>query len=154
MTRLLLDQGLPREAAEILRTDGWDVCHVGEIGLGNASDEKIIEHAIADSRFIVTLDADFHSLVAVAGGREPSVIRIRREGLRGPELAKLIVQIVATTSDALSEVRWSASRKTRFACTSCQSAVRPIRDGPTRGAMPGARRAVMSGTSRDKDRIS
>ena len=103
MTRLLLDQGLPREAAEILRGNGWDVLHVGEMDLGNASDERIIEQATTEERVVVTLDADFHALVAVAGSRGPSVIRIRREGLRGPDMAKLIAQIVATTRDELSQ---------------------------------------------------
>jgi predicted nuclease of predicted toxin-antitoxin system len=30
--KLLLDQGLPRTAAELLRTAGVDAIHVGEIG--------------------------------------------------------------------------------------------------------------------------
>jgi predicted nuclease of predicted toxin-antitoxin system len=98
-----LDQGLPREAAEILRMSGWDVLHVGEIGMGAASDERILEQAETDGRVVVTLDSDFHALVAVAGSRGPSVIRIRREGLRGLELARLVIQIVTTTEHALSE---------------------------------------------------
>ena len=103
MTRLLLDQGLPRDAAAILRSAGWDAQHVGELGLGAASDERIIERAIAESRVVITLDADFHALVAVAGDRKPSVIRIRREGLRGPELATLVIRILEATKDALSD---------------------------------------------------
>ncbi len=39
------------------------------------------------------LDADFHSLIAVANDIAPSVIRIRQEGLRGPELAQLVLRI-------------------------------------------------------------
>ena len=103
MTRLLLDQGLPRDAAAILRSAGWDAQHVGELGLGAASDERIIEQAIAESRVVITLDADFHALVAVAGDRKPSVIRIRREGLRGPELATIVIRILEATKDALSD---------------------------------------------------
>ena len=103
MTRLLLDQGLPREAAEILRARGWDALHVGEIDMGTTSDGLILERALTDQRVVVTLDSDFHALIAVAGSREPSVIRIRREGLRGPELARLVMQIVTTTELALIE---------------------------------------------------
>jgi predicted nuclease of predicted toxin-antitoxin system len=98
---LLLDQGLPREAAEILRAGGWSVLHVGEIGMGTASDIQIIERAVADGRVIVTLDSDFHAIVAVAGRAEPSVIRIRREGLRAPELADLVTRVVTQTEPAL-----------------------------------------------------
>jgi predicted nuclease of predicted toxin-antitoxin system len=103
LTRLLLDQGLPRDAAEILRSGGWDALHVGEIGMGTASDGMIVERAVADGRVVVTLDADFHALVAVAGSKGPSVIRIRREGLRARELATLVAQIVTTTERALIE---------------------------------------------------
>ena len=94
---------MPRDAAAILRSAGWDAQHVGELGLGAASDERIIEQAIAESRVVITLDADFHALVAVAGDRKPSVIRIRREGLRGPELATLVIRILEATKDALSD---------------------------------------------------
>jgi hypothetical protein len=36
--KLLLDQGLPRTAATELATLGWDVVHVGEIGMAAAKD--------------------------------------------------------------------------------------------------------------------
>ena len=45
------------------------------------------------SHIICTLDADFHALLALSGSAMPSVIRIRREGLRGPDLAKLLLEI-------------------------------------------------------------
>lgn len=83
MIPLLLDQGLPRSAAERLRSAGWTVTHVGESGLSQAEDEAILEHARLHGHTVCTLDADFHALLAVSGSRGPSVIRIRREGLRG-----------------------------------------------------------------------
>lgn len=42
MTRLVLDQGLPRSAAELLRQQGWDVLHVAECGLSEATDSQIL----------------------------------------------------------------------------------------------------------------
>ncbi len=93
MNRILLDQGLPRSAVKILGIRGWDVLHTGDIGLSNASDREIIEYARKEGRIVITLDADFHAILAVENAREPSVIRIRQEGLRGDALAELIEKI-------------------------------------------------------------
>lgn len=93
--KLLLDQGLPRKAAVILRNAGIDTLHVGEIGLATAEDIEIIEKGRQDKRTIITLDADFHALLALSSATSPSVIRIRIEGLKGEALAHLINQILA-----------------------------------------------------------
>lgn len=52
---------------------------------------------------IVTLDSDFHALLALSNARKPSVIRIRREGLGGPEVAKLLDQIWSKCKDAIQQ---------------------------------------------------
>lgn len=109
MTSLLLDQGLPRSAAEILREASWSVEHVAEIGLSMASDLAILEYARAAGRHVVTLDADFHALLATSGTNAPSVLRLRIEGLKGGELAALLVRIwpgiaAAMTSGAMVTV--------------------------------------------------
>ena len=101
MKRLLLDQGLPRSTAAMLRQNGWDVVHVSEIGMNRASDTDILEHARAGPRVCVTLDADFHSLLATSGKRGPSVIRIRKEGLDATSLAALLEAIWSRVEDAL-----------------------------------------------------
>lgn len=38
MIKMLLDQGLPRTAASLLRERGWDVQHVSERGMSRAED--------------------------------------------------------------------------------------------------------------------
>ena len=60
--KLLLDQGLPRSAASLLRAADIDTVHTGEIGLATADDESIIQVARQQERVVITLDADFHSL--------------------------------------------------------------------------------------------
>jgi len=93
--KLLLDQGLPRSAAEFLRIGGMDTVHVGEVGFAAAADESILELGRQQGRIVVTLDADFHTILALSGADSPSVIRIRIEGLRGTELAYLLQDVLA-----------------------------------------------------------
>lgn len=40
--RLVLDQGVPHDAAALLRSLGYDCTHVGEIGMSKAADEEIV----------------------------------------------------------------------------------------------------------------
>jgi len=90
---ILLDQGLPRSTVSLLQNQGWEVSHTGDIGLSRSSDEEILEYAIKESLTIITLDSDFHTILALSNASEPSVIRIRLEGLKGNDLAALIKKI-------------------------------------------------------------
>ena len=88
--RVLLDQGLPRDTAEQLRTASIECRHVGEIGMPAASDTEILDYAAANGCIVATLDADFHTMLVVSGMSGPSVIRIRLEGLKGPAIGAII----------------------------------------------------------------
>jgi len=99
--KLLLDQGLPRTTATELATIGWEVVHVGEIGMAAATDQDILHRALAEQRAVVTLDADFHATLALENASAPSVIRVRIEGLRGVDLAALIQRVVRVCEDDL-----------------------------------------------------
>ena len=44
---------------------------------------------------VVTLDADFHTILAVSGASGPSVIRVRLQGLGAPEIVALIQRVLA-----------------------------------------------------------
>ncbi len=99
--KLLLDQGLPRSAARLLRDQGIDAIHVGEIGMAAAEDSDILTRGSSEGRIIVTLDADFHALLALSGASLPSVIRLRIEGLKGDRLAGLLKQVVEKWDEEL-----------------------------------------------------
>lgn len=92
--KLLLDQNLSAGAAVILRSRGMDVFHARETGLATAADGDILAWALEKGRVIVTLDADFHALLALSAASAPSVIRIRIEGLHDQELANLIARVI------------------------------------------------------------
>jgi predicted nuclease of predicted toxin-antitoxin system len=93
MTRLLLDQGIPLSAAARLQSLGFDAVHIQTLGMGRATDRNILEYARSERRTVVTLDADFHALLAMGNEAAPSVMRIRREGLSGQAIAQLLLQI-------------------------------------------------------------
>jgi predicted nuclease of predicted toxin-antitoxin system len=99
--KMLLDQGLPRSAALLLREGGIDTLHVGEIGLAAAADNEILQRGRQEERVVVTLDADFHSLLAFSRAVSPSVIRIRIEGLTGPMAANVIREAVLRSKEDL-----------------------------------------------------
>lgn len=100
--KLLLDQGLPRSAAALLRDSGMDAVHVAELGMSRALDEEILALGHKDGRVVITLDADFHALLAHSGSVSPSVLRLRVERLGGPEIASLIRTILDACSTDLA----------------------------------------------------
>lgn len=92
--KLLLDQGLPTSAAALLRALGYDALHTSEVELSFATDDEVLNHARREGRCVVTLDADFHTLLALSGATAPSVIRIRIEGLKAKACAELIHSVL------------------------------------------------------------
>lgn len=92
--RLVLDQGVPRDAARLLRANGFACEHVGELGMSRAEDTEILELARQRQATVITLDADFHMILAVSAATGPSVIRLRLQGLDGAKVADLIAQVV------------------------------------------------------------
>lgn len=101
--KLLLDQGLPRSAATLLREAGIDTVHVGEIGYSTADDAAILERGRKEERIVVTFDADFHALLALSRAITPSVVRIRIEGLYGKRAADLIQAVLTRCREDLMQ---------------------------------------------------
>lgn len=101
--KLLLDQGLPRSTVALLDQAGIDAVHVGDLGMSAASDVEIIQKAKNEGRVAITLDADFHTLLALEMATLPSVIRIRIEGLRAPALTQLLLTVIAECGPELEQ---------------------------------------------------
>ena len=111
--KLLLDQGLPRSTLPHLAGMGISAEHVGELGLARAADALILDVARERQVSIVTLDADFHALLAASHAVGPSVVRIRIEGLNGEQLATTLLQVLGVAGadiEAGAVVSVTASR--------------------------------------------
>jgi predicted nuclease of predicted toxin-antitoxin system len=65
---------------------------MADVGLSKAADSEILEYAKARDLIVVTLDADFHMLLAASGAISPSVIRLRRQRLNGQQATALLGQ--------------------------------------------------------------
>ena len=91
--KILLDADVPWRTRELLAQLGHDVVHANEVQLG-APDAFLVDWAIKEGRTIVTLDADFHAILAERKALAPSVIRLRVAVLRHEEAASLIGRIL------------------------------------------------------------
>ena len=99
MRSILLDQGLPSVAAELLRMRGCDAVHVREIAMRDATDQEILARAATDGRICVTLDKDFYEALARSQAAYPSVILLRWQNLRADGVAE-VVEATLTRYDA------------------------------------------------------
>lgn len=63
--------------------------------MSKAGDEEILAWALEQEAIVVTLDADFHAILAVSGATGPSVIRMRRQGLDAIAVAGLCEKVLA-----------------------------------------------------------
>lgn len=63
--RFLLDQDVYAATASFLSSLGHDVVRVGQVGLAQATDERLLIEAQSQGRILVTRDRDFGGLVFV-----------------------------------------------------------------------------------------
>jgi predicted nuclease of predicted toxin-antitoxin system len=78
-----------------LRDLGHECEHVAEIGMWKAADDEILAYALEKRAVVVTLDADFRTILAVRRASGPSVIRLRVEGLRAPDVVRLLQDVLS-----------------------------------------------------------
>ncbi|SPE36572.1 conserved hypothetical protein [Candidatus Sulfopaludibacter sp. SbA6] len=67
--------------------------------MGKATDEEVLAFSLGKNATIVTLDSDFHTILAVSGASGPSVVRLRMQGLGASEVVE-VVQNVLTAFEA------------------------------------------------------
>ena len=68
-----------------------------------AEDEEILAWAVERGCVLLTLDADFHALVAVRSLRKPSVVRLRREGCRAEAVVAILGPVLERYAQDLAD---------------------------------------------------
>lgn len=100
--RLLVDENLSYRIAGQLQDAGHDAIHVGAVGLDGTDDDVILAWAAREHRVVVTADADFSEMVALAGADGPSVIQLRSsDHLIPSEQAALIIAAISEAAEDL-----------------------------------------------------
>ncbi|MFC4946810.1 DUF5615 family PIN-like protein [Pseudonocardia sp. GCM10023141] len=102
--RFLLDNNLSPRLVELLGAAGWDVVHVGTLGLRAAADKIVLRAAQDDARILVSADTDFGAILAASHESGPSVVLVRRVAdRRAEDLARLLLANLPPLEDDLRQ---------------------------------------------------
>jgi predicted nuclease of predicted toxin-antitoxin system len=65
------------DLADILRNNGHDVVHAGEVGQSRADDAEIMTRIIKEGRSLITLDEHFGDWAVLPLERHPGIIQLK-----------------------------------------------------------------------------
>ncbi len=100
--RLLVDANLSRAVCGALNAAGYESVHVCDLGLGEADDATIFDHAGEHGLVVLTADGDFPAMLASRRATTPSVIHLRGTSeLRTEAEAALVVANLPAIMEAL-----------------------------------------------------
>lgn len=91
--RFLADENCDFAVVRGLRESGFDVTAVGDVSPG-AMDNKVIELAVAESRFLLTEDKDFGQLVFASMAGHSGVILIRFPAGARATMVQTVLELV------------------------------------------------------------
>lgn len=102
--RVLLDNNLSGRLVPLLTGLGWDVEHVGTLGLHAATDDDVPAAARDGGRVLISADTDFGQILARTHATSPSVVLVRRViGRRADALAAVLAANLAGLADDLAD---------------------------------------------------
>lgn len=84
--RLKVDENLPAQLADLLKSHGHDVATVVQQGLGGAEDREVLGAAREEDRILLTLDTDFGNILDYPVGTHAGIVVFRLQDQRWPAL--------------------------------------------------------------------
>lgn len=86
----------------MLRAGGHDAVAVRDVGLGDAPDDEILDHAAAEDRVVISHDTDFGTLLAFRRLSRPSFVLMRSSDPLSPvEQAAMLIANLDVVADDL-----------------------------------------------------
>ena len=92
--KLLIDMNLSPQWTEALADAGIEARHWSRVGDGAASDREVFQWAQRHRFVLLTHDLDFSRILALAGGRAPSVVLLRTHRLLPSDSATSLVKVL------------------------------------------------------------
>jgi predicted nuclease of predicted toxin-antitoxin system len=91
---LIANENFPAPSIRYLRDRGCDVVSVGEQG-GELADEKVLERAVREARWIVTFDRDYGELIFARGlAAPPAVVLFRLKSYRPEDPGRILADLL------------------------------------------------------------
>ena len=75
--KFLVDENIPSSFSNELKTTGYEVRHVTEVGLKATDDNEIVSFARKSGEIIITYDLDFSRIISLLSYDSPSLITLR-----------------------------------------------------------------------------
>ena len=99
---LLVDNQLPVALARYFAANGWECCHVQDVGLDAVNDSIIWQYAKERGMTIITKDEDFQILANRQGCIPPQVVWVRLGNCRKVTLLDTFSRIMPSLRDLLA----------------------------------------------------
>ncbi len=96
----LLDMGITPRAIELIARHGHEAIRCGDVGLGRASDEELVEYARARDAVVIATDKRFGEIIMLSGVRSPGAILLRLGNATFDQMLSAIERVLETYAPA------------------------------------------------------
>lgn len=101
--KFLADMGISPKTVSYLNSLAHDTVHLKDQGLQRAFDSFILDKALNEGRILLTHDLDFAELLALSGGKAPSVIIFRLRNMHPDRVNMCLNMVINEHVEALGK---------------------------------------------------